>query len=169
MGYREARLPGALPHVTVLDFGRPEIELFARQWCRAYEIWAANGKETPAAQQRAAEEERGLLADVASNPSVERLAATPLLLTLLALLRRQVGRLPDRRVQLYADYVRTLTDNWEIVRSRGARRQAPDRFDPHRAADHLMELALWLQANKPSGTARRGDLEAALVAISLRY
>ena len=169
VGYREARLPGDLPHVTVLDFGRPEIELFARQWCRTYEVWAASGKETQTALQRASAEESGLLDDVASNPSVERLAATPLLLTMLALLRRQVGRLPDRRVQLYADYVRTLMDNWEILRSRGARRQAPARFDPYRAADHLMDLALWLQRNKPSGTARRSDLETALEKICLRY
>jgi predicted NACHT family NTPase len=37
VGYREARLPGDLTHVTVLDFGRTEIEIFAHQWCRSYE------------------------------------------------------------------------------------------------------------------------------------
>ncbi|MCB9149022.1 MAG: hypothetical protein H6641_09700 [Caldilineaceae bacterium] len=35
VGYREASLDGSLPHMTVLDFGPPEIEQFARQWCRA--------------------------------------------------------------------------------------------------------------------------------------
>lgn len=48
-----------------------------------------------------------------SNPSLEQLAANPLLLTMLALLRRQVGKLPERRIELYERYVRTLLDNWE--------------------------------------------------------
>ena len=168
VGYREARLPGDLPHVTVLDFGRPEIEIFAHQWCKSYEIWAA-GTETPTALRRAAEEEKALLDDVQSNPSVERLAASPLLITMLALLRRHVGKLPDRRVELYERYIRTLIDHWENARSAGARQLAPERFDPHRAIAHLIELAFWLQQHKPTGTARRQELEQELEKICLRY
>ncbi|MEM7126727.1 MAG: HEAT repeat domain-containing protein [Chloroflexota bacterium] len=168
VGYREARLPGDLPHETVLDFGRQEMEQFAHQWCRTYEIWAA-GRESPTALQNAAIEEENLLGDIRSNPSVEQLAANPLLLTMLAILRRQVGKLPDRRVELYERYVRTLIDNREQERSRGARQSMPDRFDPHRAIRHLMDLALWLQQHRSSGTARRHDLEDALAEICLRY
>jgi HEAT repeat protein len=168
VGYREARVPGDLPHVTVLDFGRSEMALFAHQWCRAYEIWVAGG-ETPTALQRAATEEKALLDDVQSNPSVERLAASPLLLTMLALLRRHVGKLPDRRIDLYASYVRTLIDNWQIARSRGARQQMPERFDPHTAIALLIDLAFWLQQHKPSGTARRQELEHELEKICLRF
>jgi HEAT repeat protein len=168
VGYREARLPGDLPHVTVLDFGQIEIQQFASQWCRAYEVWVTGG-ETPTALQRAAAEEQALYEDVRSNPSVERLAASPLLLTMLALLRRHVGKLPDRRIDLYASYVRTLIDNWQLNRSRGARQQMPERFDLHTAIDHLIELAFWLQQNKPSGTARRQELEYVLENICLRF
>ena len=168
VGYREARLPGDLTHVTVLDFGRTEIEIFAHQWCRSYEAWVA-GAETPTARQRAAAEERALLEDVRSNPSVERLAASPLLLTMLALLRRHVGKLPDRRIELYERYIRTLIDNWHTVRSPGARQQAPERFDPHTAIAYLIELAFWLQQHKPSGTARRQELEQVLETICLRF
>ena len=168
VGYREARLPGELPHVTVLDFGRPEIEIFAHQWCKSYEVWVT-GTETLTALRQAAEEEKALLDDVRSNPSVERLAASPLLLTMLALLRRHVGKLPDRRVELYERYIRTLIDHWENARSAGARQIAPERFDPHRAIAHLIELAFWLQQNKPSGTARRQELEQELETICLRY
>jgi hypothetical protein len=168
VGYREARLPGNLPHVTVLDFGPTEIEHFATQWTKAYEIWAA-GKETSAALQRAATEREALLDDVHSNNSVERLAATPLLLTMLALLRRQVGKLPDRRIELYERYTRTLIENWELVRTAGARRQKPERFDPYKAIDHLIELALWLQRKHPSGTARTAEVERELARICMRY
>ncbi|MGB5051409.1 MAG: hypothetical protein WBO46_20845 [Caldilineaceae bacterium] len=168
VGYREARLPGDLPHVTVLDFGQPEIQQFAHQWCRVYEIWAA-GRETPTALQRASVEEEELLDDVSSNPSVAQLAANPLLLTMLALLRRQVGKLPDRRIELYERYVRTLIDNRERERSPGARQQGPARFDPHEAIAHLIDLSLWLQRNRPSGTARLRDMEQVLVDICLRF
>jgi hypothetical protein len=168
VGYREARLSGDLAHVTVLDFGRTEIELFAHQWCRSYEAWVA-GAETPTARQQAAAEEHALLEDVRSNPSVERLAASPLLLTMLALLRRHVGKLPDRRIELYERYIRTLIDNWHTVRSPGARQQAPERFDPHTAIAYLIELAFWLQQHKPSGTARRQELGQVLETICLRF
>ncbi|HEX8680736.1 MAG TPA: HEAT repeat domain-containing protein, partial [Ardenticatenaceae bacterium] len=167
VGYREAPLSGDLPHVTVLDFGRTEIELFAHQWCRSYEVWLKG--DTPTAHRDASAEEQDLLEDVRSNPSVERLAASPLLLTMLALLRRHVGKLPDRRVELYERYVRTLIDNWELARTPGARQRPPERFDHHTAISHLMELALWLQQNKPSGTARRQELEEQLAVICLRF
>ena len=120
VGYREARLPGNLPHVTVLDFSRSEIERFAHQWCITYEVWAA-GRETPTALHQAAIEEKALLDDVHSNPSVEQCAASPLLLTMLAILRRQVGKLPDRRVELYERYVRTLMDHREQTQRRARR------------------------------------------------
>ncbi len=168
VGYREARLPGDLPHVTVLDFGRAEMEVFAGQWCQAYETWVA-GRPTPTALQQAEHEAQALLREVQSNPSVERLAASPLLLTMLALLRRQVGKLPERRIALYERYVSTLIDNWELVRSAGARQQAPTRFDLYTAQYYLIELALWLQQHKPSGTARRQELQDVLERICLRF
>src|SRR5215203_5029024 len=38
-GYRVAPLSVELPHVTVLDFRREEIEVFARQWNSAMAAW----------------------------------------------------------------------------------------------------------------------------------
>lgn len=168
VGYREAMLPPALPHVTVLDFGPPEIELFARQWHRAYEVWVA-GRASAEALRQAEAQEKALLEDVRANPSVERLAANPLLLTMLALLRRQVGKLPDRRIQLYDKYLETMVVHWEQGRSLGARTQKPARFDPHRALAYLIDLAYWLQRTRPSGTATRRDVEGELAAICLRF
>ncbi|MBE2264231.1 MAG: NACHT domain-containing protein, partial [Burkholderiaceae bacterium] len=169
VGYREAMLAGNLPHVTVLDFGRPEIELFARQWCRAYEVWVAGGRETTTALREAAVQEKALLEDVRGNPSVEQLAANPLLLTMLAMLRRQVGKLPDRRIELYDKYLKTMLVHWGTGRSPGAHTQKIERFDKHRATAYLIDLAFWLQCNRPSGTATRAELERQLVAIALRF
>ncbi len=93
VGYREAPVPGSRPTLSVLDFGEKEIEVFVHRWARAYETWAAQ-EESPEAARKARELERDLLEDVRSNESVRRLAANPLMLTLLALLRRQVGKTP---------------------------------------------------------------------------
>ncbi|WP_437777876.1 HEAT repeat domain-containing protein [Sorangium sp. So ce1097] len=169
VGYREAQLPGDLPHVTVLDFGERDIQAFAQRWCEACEAWLAGGQATGLTHKRAAQEAKELLAEVRANPSVLRLAANPLLLTLLALLRRQGGRLPDERVRLYERYIDMLLDsNWESARSDGARTREPERFDRKLATTYLVDVALWLQRHKPSGTARRRDLEGALVEIALR-
>ena len=155
--------------MTVLDFGAEEIASFAHKWCEACEVWLADGQRSETALARARAEETALLEEVRANESVLRLAANPLLLTMLALLRRQGGRLPEERVKLYQRYVEALLDNnWESVRSEGARTREPERFDQRVATDYLIELALWLQQNKPSGMARRVDLEAALVGIALR-
>jgi predicted NACHT family NTPase len=94
--------------------------------------------------------------------TVERLAVNPLLLIMLALLRRQVGNLPQRRIKLYDLYIGALIQTWEELRSRGARRDRPQRIDPQEAENALIPLALWLQQHRGSGTATYDDLMAQL-------
>ena len=168
VGYREAPLPGNLPTLSVLDFGTPEIETFVRRWAHAFEKWVASGTESPEMLRRAQALEADLLEDVRSNDSVRRLAANPLMLTMLALLRRQVGRLPHRRVQLYESYVGTLLENWVDTRSEGARERSITILDRHQAESILIPLAFWLQKEKPSGTAGRAEIRNKLVEICLK-
>jgi NACHT domain/HEAT repeats len=167
VGYREAPVPGNLPTLSVLDFGTPEIETFVRRWAHAFEKWAANGVESPEMLRKAHTLETDLMVDVESNDCVRRLAANPLMLTMLALLRRQVGRLPHRRVQLYESYIGTLLENWVEARSEGAREKALPILDQYQAESILIPLALWLQQEKPSGTAGRVEIRNKLVEICL--
>ncbi len=106
--------------------------------------------------------------DVRSDESVRRLAANPMMLTMLALLRRQLGRLPHRRVHLYESYVGTLLENWVDARSEGARESSVEILDRHRAENILIPLAFWLQKEKPSGTAGRAEIRNHLVEICLK-
>ncbi|MCP4658022.1 MAG: NACHT domain-containing protein, partial [bacterium] len=166
VGYHAARVPGRIATLTVVDFGEREIEVFVRQWARAFEVSAAGG-ESPEVLQKAYTLEKDLMDDVRANASVRKLAANPLMLTMLALLRRQVGRLPHRRIELYQRYVTTLLVNWIETRSFGARTESVERLDRHQAENVLIPLALWLQKERPSGTARRHDVRRRLTDIYL--
>ncbi|HLE30826.1 MAG TPA: hypothetical protein VI793_22065 [Anaerolineales bacterium] len=69
-GYRAAPLSVDLPHVTVLDFRREEIELFARQWNEVMAEWEYGDRPPEQRQRLAQESERNLLEEIRSNPGV---------------------------------------------------------------------------------------------------
>lgn len=154
VGYRTAPLPGDHPHYTVADFGMAEIERFTQQWCYAYESYIHG--PTSEAQQSARREHRQLMDAIKGAPGIERLAANPLLLTILALIHRQGQSLPRRRVQLYGVYLDTLLEHWSRARQQGlVVGKALDTFD---TIPLLGPLALWLQTTKPAGTAQYHDV-----------
>ena len=168
-GYRTAPLSSVdLPHVTVLDFRREEIEVFARQWNTAMTEWEFADRSEADRQVIARESERELLDEIRSNPGVQKLAANPLLLSMLSLLRRQVGRLPQQRIRLYSLYLGALIESWESIRSRGARVNSPPQPDATKSELVLIPLALWLQNNKPSGTATEVEIVRQIMAVYLR-
>ncbi|MFL6200648.1 MAG: NACHT domain-containing protein [Thermoanaerobaculia bacterium] len=156
VGYREVR-PAAegLAECTLVDFDEPEIESFVDKWTAAVE--RAAGGETRAAALEARRERDELLAAVRRNPGVRSLASNPLLLTILALMKRQGVSLPERRVHLYETYVETLLKHWNLARSLGGR-SGPD-LDLVETMKILPPLALWMHRTSPGvGLVREGDL-----------
>lgn len=59
-----------------------------------------------------AESRRRLLAALVGRPELQRLAANPLLLTIMVLLQAYEGRLPEERVRLYAQAISFLLHRW---------------------------------------------------------
>jgi hypothetical protein len=115
VGYREVRpVVEGLTECTLVDFGDEEVAEFVEKWTGAVER-AARG-QTALAGQAAAQERQELMAAIEGNPSVRTLAANPLLLTILALMKRQGISLPERRVELYQKYVETLLKSWNLAR-----------------------------------------------------
>jgi len=157
VGYREAPLPGHLPHYTVLRFNRAEIEQFAKRWCQAYEIWLAN-EDSEEVRHRGLAQSRQLVEAIHSHPGVKSLAANPLLLTILALIHRQEKKLPHRRVELYEVYARTLIERWGRARSLSGRTISGLTLDYHRIVKVVAPLALWMHRERASGTARRTEV-----------
>ena len=163
VGYREVR-PAAegLAECTLLDFDDEELEAFVRQWTTALERQAQDA--TSVALADAGRERRELLEAIHANPGVRRLAANPLLLTILALMKRQGVTLPERRVELYDQYVRTLLSTWN--RARGLGRPPTRDLDVVQTVRILAPLALWMHEVSPAlGLVKREELRRRLEAI----
>jgi len=157
VGYRDAPVQcDGIEHFTLVDFERQEIEAFAEQWCHAYEI--ALGGDTEVARQKAERERSELVAAIDADPGVERLASNPLLLTILALIKRQGVELPRRRVKLYDLYLVTLIEAWNRARSlAGEKVGALDALDTMRV---LAPVALWMREHNPEvGTAPKREVQ----------
>jgi formylglycine-generating enzyme required for sulfatase activity len=157
VGYREVR-PSAdgLEECTLVDFDMDEIAAFISKWTAALEK-AASG-DTAVAQQDAARERRELLDAIQHNSGVRLLAANPLLLTVLALMKRQGVTLPERRVELYQKYIETLLSSWN--RARGLGRAPTHELDVGATLKVLAPLALWMHTVNPGvGLVKKVDLE----------
>lgn len=118
IGYQEVRpVATGLAECTLVDFNDDEIKLFVARWTQALEKQAQG--DTRLALADAERERKELLEAVARNAGVRQLAANPLLLTILALMKRQGVTLPERRVELYDQYVKTLLSTWNRARGLG--------------------------------------------------
>ncbi len=85
------------------------------------------------------------------------LAANPLLLTILALMKRGGIALPDRRVELYKNYVETLLKHWNLARSLAGR--SGREVDLVETMKVLEPLALWMHEVSPGvGLVKEGEL-----------
>lgn len=130
-GYATVRLPDARV-VQLEPLSPPEIRAFLKAWCGAYAVDARG----PGARSVGEAEGEALADEIAQRPTLRRLVEVPLLLTILAIMQRTGVRLPQHRVELYAQIVHVLVERWNQVRSRTTRRGAV----PLRAADAIRLL-----------------------------
>jgi HEAT repeat protein len=123
VGHREMgfRLRAGFEHLTVADLSRDDRDAFARRWCAL----------TERGERRAAAADE-LIRDIHSSERIERLTGNPMLLTTMALIKRKIGRLPQRRVDLYEKAVEVLL-NW--------RSEVDAPLDPREALPQLEYLA----------------------------
>lgn len=162
VGYREVR-PAAegLVEGTLVDFDDQEVQAFVVKWTTALERAAVGDTQKAAVD---AQREREELLAALRNPGVRSLAANPLLLTILALMKRQGVTLPDRRVELYQTYVETLLRSWNLVR--GLEGRAARDLDLVETLKILAPLALWMHRTSPGvGLVKEWDLHQELERI----
>ncbi len=106
VGYRDTPLGAGFMAYHMRALNLAQIESFLRA---LYECVEA-GSDSAAIS---AQVDR-LMKDVAASPGVRELAGIPLLLTIIALLGRQGGRLPERRVELLEIATQTLLRQWPL-------------------------------------------------------
>ena len=169
-GYEKARLNSQFAHFVTLRFEEEEIEEFVRKWCYAFETTTGEAFD---AKRRASEQANELLKVIMNTPSVKRLAANPLLLTIIALIFYLGAKLPNRRVELYQLCIETLAETWNRARSLSGRpvdvllgdRQLDERY----VVKILSPIAFRLHEQSPAGVMSREKLEEQLIEYFCDY
>ncbi len=105
VGYRDMpyRMGSAFEHNVIAELSSKDKNLFAQQWVEVTEQFRPPAERITRTQE--------LISALHSSDRVERLTGNPMLLTTLALVKRKVGKLPSRRIDLYREAVAVLL-NW---------------------------------------------------------
>ncbi len=163
-GYWDDSLHG-LEYVQLSPLQPPdEIEAFLLRWYTAHEQ-AHDPELAPAeAHTRAGQRLADLLPCVLEWPSVRRLATNPLLLTILALIHENVGKLPNRRIRLYEISAQTLIESWRQAQT-GLPSESLADLGEETVIRVMAPLAYWLHEHHPGGTASFREWQTRLVDI----
>ena len=105
VGYRDMpyRMGTGFEHDVIAELTRGDKDIFAQRWVEITEQYQPSEEKVKRTQE--------LLDALHSGDRIERLTGNPMLLTTLALVKRKVGKLPNRRTKLYAEAVSVLL-NW---------------------------------------------------------
>jgi formylglycine-generating enzyme required for sulfatase activity len=163
-GYWDEALHG-FTHVQLSPLSPPdEVREFLLRWYTAHERAHDDTLSPEIAQVRAEERVAELLPRVLEWPSVRRLATNPLLLTILALIHENVGKLPNRRIKLYEIAAQTLIESWRQTQT-----DMPSELLAELGEETVIRvmapLAYWLHQEHPGGTASLPEWQARLLAV----
>ncbi len=157
VGYKEAQLAVDYQPYTLADFNENQIKTFTQKWCPAYERWVKGTTESQHLQYAATKEAEKLFQATQRNPGVKRLAISPLLLTILALIQRQGIELPSHRVELYDLCATTLIETWVKAKGRATH------FSKNDLVKILRPLAFWMHAQSEVGAIHEEELTEQIV------
>ena len=95
-GYEKEGLSGQLPHYRILPLDKEPIEKHIRDWYQVIE-------EEFGGEKTSAKELDSFIEKVITTPNIFDLAKTPLLLTIIILIKLDNGVLPSQRARLYEE------------------------------------------------------------------
>src|SRR6266568_2897423 len=159
-GYSFHPLGAPFVHYRLCDMDESQIRQFLESWCLAVE--AAQTPELSASlrQARARREVEGILHAIHTSPVVQHLASNPLMLRIIALIHREVDKLPRKRVKLYEQATTTLTQTWRAQPSLGETQLTMMEdvyFDPL-----LSYLAFWIHMHRLEGQVTEEEIHQVL-------
>jgi HEAT repeat protein len=105
VGYRDMpyRMGSGFEHGVIAELDRKDKDLFAWRWIEVTEQHLPDREKAHRAQE--------LIDALHSSDRIENLTGNPMMLTTVTLVKRKVGKLPNRRNKLYSEAVSVLL-NW---------------------------------------------------------
>jgi len=125
-GYETARLYNDFLELHILDFTPEQVEEFIRYWTKAVKI-KARGDDSKFTLKEAEKEADDLIKAIKGHPKIEALTTNPLLLTIVSLVHRYRGHLPERRVELYDECCDVLLFHWDSAKGIAGELKAPQK------------------------------------------
>ncbi len=109
IGYRSNQLTLDFAHCVLVDLEKDQIIEFLKNW-----YMAVSDHKSPFIEKNCERKAMELWEAIDGTEGVKKLAGTPLLLTIIALVNHYGSKLPDRRVELYQLATETLLSNWPL-------------------------------------------------------
>lgn len=113
----ESRLEGAVLELSIQDFTIEEVEIFLVRWFETVEA-TIHPDATESFREKGREAALKLVARIKDKQfeHLKKLAVNPLLLQIIALVHRDRGTLPQRRVELYDECTNVLLEKWDMAK-----------------------------------------------------
>ncbi|MCG3154844.1 MAG: Hercynine oxygenase [bacterium] len=150
-GYRgDAVLPGAYLRLEILDFEPAQIKQFLENWLISVETHLH--EDSDFWRTRARQQAEDLFNRVIQTPALLELAINPLMLQIIALVHRDRGTLPERRVELYQECTDVLLERWDKAKGM----EVP--LTAAQARQLLQPLALWMHSVENRREVRKQEI-----------
>jgi energy-coupling factor transporter ATP-binding protein EcfA2 len=133
----DARLEIPNLELSLERFREPEIRAFLERWFVTVETTLS--EDTEFFQQRGREVAGDLFKRIVAAPEIFALATNPLMLQIIALVHRDRGALPERRVELYDECTNVLLEHWDR-----AKKGLDVRLTAKEARRVLQPVAYWM-------------------------
>ncbi len=133
----DSRLNMNLLELAIEDFTREEVRTFLIKWFESVEVAAHSGMDEGEWRLKGKENALKLYDDILGINHILDMAKNPLILQIIALVHRDRGRLPQRRVELYDECTNVLLEKWDMAKGLDLLLTARE------ARAILQPLALW--------------------------
>jgi len=153
-GYtQESRLEGSVLELVIQDFTPEEVRTFLIKWFKTVEVALNPGKEERLCEEKGEKEAKELADNINQSEHIKKLAVNPLMLQIIALIRRDRGTaLPQRRVELYKECISVLLEKWDMAKGLNSLISAAE------VRLILQPVALWLHEKEERRSAPLPDI-----------
>ena len=151
IGYNTFPLSGGFQSAEIEPFNLEQMKNFFQKWLYAYE-WRADIIDDAATVARAKRKADELIKQIGNNESIRILSSNPHLCTIIAIVNDQIGKLPEKKVELYRVCIDTFIFNWEMAKRRNID-DGPS-LDKEETQGALEDIALYLHEKTQENRAK---------------